>query len=97
MENLPLEARKLVEQFSTFQDALLSSYLTTFDKIDARATKGTTWAWVAIILICIFNFLLIVIMLNLIITVMGDLFKKIKAQQEFVFLKNRAGESPKVS
>ncbi len=93
MESLAAEAQKLLDGFDTFQNALLTAYLTTFGFQDASAVQkmGTSWSAISVLLLCIFNFLLIVIMLNLIITLMGDLFKKIKGQQEVVFLKNRAG------
>lgn len=48
------------------------------------------WPDLAIIVLCLYTFLANVIMLNLIITLMGDLYAKIKEEQQLVFLRNRA-------
>jgi hypothetical protein len=47
----------------------------------------TLWPVVSISLACIFNFLLIIILLNMLITLMSDLYKEIKAMQAVVFLR----------
>lgn len=40
---------------------------------DARQALQTMWPEISIIMLCIYNFLLIVILLNMLITLMGDL------------------------
>ena len=60
-------------KYGDFQDALLSTFLVSFGFEDARAALDTLWPTVSIILLCIFNFLVIIIMLNMLITLMGAL------------------------
>eukprot|EP00955_Chlamydomonas_euryale_P057200 356692-Chlamydomonas_euryale.AAC.8 len=57
---------------------------------DARRAYNTMWPDLAIIVLCLYTFLANVIMLNLIITLMSDLYAKIKTEQQLVFLRNRA-------
>jgi hypothetical protein len=93
VEAQPLKLRKLFEEYGSFPDALLSTYASTYGGEDPRLALYTIWPSVSIVLICMYNFLIIVILLNMIITLMGDLYKKIKDKQEVVFLKNRAGKN----
>ncbi|GAX75027.1 hypothetical protein CEUSTIGMA_g2473.t1 [Chlamydomonas eustigma] len=90
LEAQPFKLRKLFDEYGTFPDALLSAYASTYGGEDPRLALHTIWPSVSIVLICMYNFLIIVILLNMIITLMGDLYKKIKDKQEVVFLKNRA-------
>ena len=78
----PPDAQVLYERYGNFQDALLSTFLVSFGYEDARAALVTLWPTVSVILLCLYNFLLIVIMLNMLITLMGDLFKTIKDKQD---------------
>jgi hypothetical protein len=48
------------------------------------------WSHLAIIVLCLYTFLANVILLNLLITLMGDLYATIKKEQQLVFLRNRA-------
>ena len=58
----PLDAQLLYSRYGTFKDALLSSFLVSFGYEDARAALATLWPTVSIILLCLYNFLLIIIM-----------------------------------
>ncbi len=84
-------AQTLSDRYTNFQRALLSTFLVSFEFEDARNALDTMWPAIAIILMCIFNFLLLIVMLNMIITLMADLYKAIKDKQDVVFLRNRAG------
>ena len=44
-----------------------------------------------VLILCVFQFLLVVILLNMVIALMADLFEQIKALQDVVFIRNRAG------
>lgn len=44
----------------------------------------------AILLFCVYMFALLVVLLNMLITLMADIYKKVKGVQHFVFLKGTA-------
>ncbi|KAG1679114.1 hypothetical protein FOA52_000469 [Chlamydomonas sp. UWO 241] len=76
--------------YENFQGAILSLYLSQMQNQDARAAYSTMWSHLAIAVMCLYCFLANVIMLNLIITLMSDLYANIKKEQQLVFLRNRA-------
>ncbi len=79
--------------YNTFGIGLLSLFQSTYQNQDPRNATETMYPAITIIVLCISTFLTITILINLIITLMNDLFQGIKANQEFVFLRNRAGEN----
>ena len=72
----------LYERFGTFQNALLSSYLVTFFNSDPRDALTTARPTLYIILMCAFNFIILVIMINMLISMMFDIFGMIKIKQK---------------
>ena len=84
-ENLasaPHGAQLMFEYFGSFKNALLSTYLVTFEFSDARDGLGTLWPTLYVILMCLYNFIILVIMLNMLISLMADLFNIIKIKQK---------------
>eukprot|EP00798_Chlamydomonas_sp_ICE-L_P006461 gene6461-3095_t len=81
--------------FSTFGRALMTSYMVTYGSTDygplepypALATRHPV---IAVILICLFNFVIILLFMSILITLYGELYRQIRAIQDFVFLENRA-------
>ena len=74
--------KTLAERFGSFQRALLSTYLVTFYWSDARLGLDTLWPVVYVVLMCAFNFLILVIMINMLISLIADLFTVIKLKQK---------------
>ncbi|KAJ9517001.1 hypothetical protein QJQ45_027354 [Haematococcus lacustris] len=80
----------LFNHYGDFGSALLSAFLVMFGNEDPRNALQTDWPQVATVLLCLYNFTLIVVLLNMLITLMGEVYKKVVRKEGFVFLQGRA-------
>lgn len=91
------------DQFDVFPfydnigNSLLSLFISQLQNQDTRSALNTMYSQVAIIVCCLYAFLANIIMINLIITLMSDLFTSIKQEQDLVFLRNRAGAAGRLA
>ncbi|EFJ51236.1 hypothetical protein VOLCADRAFT_88109 [Volvox carteri f. nagariensis] len=76
--------------YGDFGNSLLNVYLVMFTIGDPHKAAETEYGHFAILLFCVYMFALLVVMLNMIITLMADIYQKVKGIQHFVFLKGRA-------
>ncbi|GIL43770.1 hypothetical protein Vafri_1390 [Volvox africanus] len=76
--------------YGSFWNSLLNVYLVMFSIGDPHEAIQTEYGHFAILLFCVYMFALLVVMLNMIITLMADIYQKVKGIQHFVFLKGRA-------
>eukprot|EP00798_Chlamydomonas_sp_ICE-L_P018926 gene18926-25491_t len=75
--------------FHSFGIALMSAYMTTFNALDPHDALPTRHPEVAIILICVFNFIIILLLTNMLITLMADIYYRIRDYRDVVFMENR--------
>ncbi|GFH15519.1 uncharacterized protein HaLaN_11759, partial [Haematococcus lacustris] len=80
----------LFSHYGDFGGALLSAFLVIFGNEDPRNALETDWPQIATVLLCIYNFTLVVVLLNMLITLMGEVYKKVVLKEVFVFLQGRA-------
>lgn len=80
----------LFAHYGSLGNALLSSFLVMFGNEDPRLALETAWPQVATTLLCIYNFLLIVVLLNMLITLMADVYNSVVKNQHYVFMQGRA-------
>eukprot|EP00201_Polytomella_parva_P015433 CAMPEP_0175051112 /NCGR_PEP_ID=MMETSP0052_2-20121109/7617_1 /TAXON_ID=51329 ORGANISM="Polytomella parva, Strain SAG 63-3" /NCGR_SAMPLE_ID=MMETSP0052_2 /ASSEMBLY_ACC=CAM_ASM_000194 /LENGTH=541 /DNA_ID=CAMNT_0016315357 /DNA_START=84 /DNA_END=1705 /DNA_ORIENTATION=- len=77
-------------QWGDVGSAILSAVLIIFGNYDPSQALGSEYGVVATILLTFYCFALIVILLNMLITLMSDIYSQVKVNQNFVFLKGRA-------
>eukprot|EP00798_Chlamydomonas_sp_ICE-L_P019006 gene19006-25591_t len=80
----------LWDNYQSFGKALMTSYMTTYNALDPAAALNTRHPEVAIILICLFDFLVVLLFTNMLITLMSEVYERIRDLQHYVFLENRA-------
>ncbi|GFR49848.1 hypothetical protein Agub_g11948 [Astrephomene gubernaculifera] len=76
--------------YGSFGNALLNVYLIMFQIGDPHDSADSEYGHFAILLFCTYMFALLVVLLNMLITLMADIYQKVKGVQHFVFLKGRA-------
>ncbi|GIL81855.1 hypothetical protein Vretimale_1435 [Volvox reticuliferus] len=86
----PDDPRTMGKLYGSFWNSLLNVYLVMFSIGDPHDAIETEYGHFAILLFCVYMFALLVVMLNMIITLMADIYQKVKGIQHFVFLKGRA-------
>ena len=75
-------AQIVYERFGTFQNSLLSSFLVTFFYSDPREGMTAPSPILYIILLCIYDFIILILMINMLIALIYDLFSIIKLKQQ---------------
>ncbi|KXZ50265.1 hypothetical protein GPECTOR_17g904 [Gonium pectorale] len=76
--------------YGNFGNSLLNVYLVMFQQGDPHGALTSEYSHFAVLLYCVYMFAVLVVLLNMIITLMADIFQKVKGIQHFVFLKGRA-------
>eukprot|EP00798_Chlamydomonas_sp_ICE-L_P023436 gene23436-30721_t len=79
----------LFTKFNKFGRALMTTYMTTYEAINPHDALLSRHPVVSIILICAFNFIVILLLTNMLITLMADIYYRIRDYRDFVFLENR--------
>ncbi|KAG2499706.1 hypothetical protein HYH03_002641 [Edaphochlamys debaryana] len=80
----------LGSMYGDFGNSLLNVYTFMFSMGEPLAAAGTEYSHFAVFLFCCYLFALLVVLLNMLITLMADIYQKVKVIQHFVFLKGRA-------
>jgi hypothetical protein len=80
----------LGKNYDSFGTALLYTYAILMGQSDYPSVLKSEWSSLATALYCIVNFLLVVILLNMLITFMSDIYMAVQRTDKFVFLKGRA-------
>ncbi|MEW5305080.1 MAG: hypothetical protein WDW36_007644 [Sanguina aurantia] len=86
----PLQYNTLSSDYANFGVAMLSSSLVVLGQSNPRDALGSEWPAVATIIYCLYVFLIVVILLNMLISLMSGIFQRVSSEQIFVFLHGRA-------
>jgi hypothetical protein len=77
--------------YNSFGSAMLYTYTILMGETQYYPElEKTEWPQLATALYCVFNFLIVVILLNMLITFMADIYQEVQRTDQFVFLKGRA-------
>ena len=79
----------LPPQFANFQSTLLSAFVLMLGEVDVEPFTATRKSTVAVLLLCLFEVLGMIVLLNLLIAIMGDTFARVKEMESLHFWKGR--------